>query len=195
MRPDRVMWAVGLTLAGTVLAGLVLNVAGGLTRLSWAIALTVAVLACAGVLLAIRKRGARREPGNGGRRESRDGGLPVSPLTGGFLLLAALLAGGAVWLAAASANGQRSPGFAQLWLVPTKGASMTLGVRDNYPGRQALRLTLRGGGNTVATWDLRLAEGETWQRTVSVPAPRPLLPAGKLTATLTTPDRVLSVTS
>jgi hypothetical protein len=185
------MWAVGLTLAGTVLAGLVLNVAGGLIRLSWTITFTVAVvtvtgLTCAGVARSAGKRGVRRE--------SRPSGVHRSPLTGGFLLLAALLAGGAVWLAAVSANWQRSPGFAQLWLVPTKGASVTLGVRDNYPGSQALRLTLRGG-KTVATWDLKLGEGETWQRTVNVTAPHPPLPGGKLTATLTTPDRVLSVTS
>jgi hypothetical protein len=194
MRPDRVMWAVGLTLAWTVLAGLVLNVVGGLTRLSWAIALTVTGLACAGVLLAVRKRGARREPRNGGRREPKNGGLPLSPLTGGFLLLAALLAGGAVCLAAASANWQRSPGFAQLWLVHAKGTSATLGVRDNYPGRQAFHLTLRGGNRTVASWDLRLAHGETWQRTVSAQLGGKLA-GSKLAATLTTPDRVLSVTS
>lgn len=194
MRPDRVMWTVGLTLAGTVLAGLLLNVTGGLTRLSWAVTLTVAVLASAGVVLAVRKRGARREPRNSGRREPRSSGLRVSPLTGGFLLLTALLAGGAVWLAAASANWQRSPGFAQLWLVPAKGASETLGVRDNYPGRQAFHLTLRDGSRRVASWDLKLAQGETWQRTVTAQLGGNL-PGSKLAATLTTPDRVLWVTS
>jgi hypothetical protein len=180
MRTDRVMWGTGLTLAGTVLAGLALNLAGGLTRLSWAITLAVAVVACAGVVLAVRKRGIRNS------------GFQIAPVAGGFLVLAAALAGGAVWLAAASANWPRSPGFAQLWLVPSKGASAVLGVRDNYPGRQAFRLTLRDG-QAVTTWNLRLDEGETWQRTVT--APRPPLPGSKLTATLTTPGRVLSVTS
>jgi hypothetical protein len=185
MRPDRALWTVGLALAGTVLAGLALNLAGGLTRLSWEITLAVAVLACAGAGLAMR----RRRAGLWSAASVRTDGLRVSPLTGGFLLLAAALAGGAVWLAVASANWQRSPGFAQLWLVPAKGSNATLGVRDDYPGRQAFRLTLRSGARTVTTWDLALAYGETWQRTVTGPA------GGKLAATLTAPDRVLSVTS
>jgi hypothetical protein len=184
MYPDRAMWAVGLALAGTVLAGLALNLAGGLTRLSWAITLAIAVLAFAGAGLAIRKRCAR--PGSAA--SVRTNGFGLSPLTGGFLLLAAALAGCAVWLAVAGASWQRSPGFAQLWLVPAKGSHATLGVRDDYPGRQAFRLTLRRGTRTVTTWDLTLSYSETWQRTVTAPAGR------KLAATLATPDRVLSVT-
>jgi hypothetical protein len=41
----------------------------------------------------------------------------------------------------------------------------------------------------VTTWDLTLAYGESCQRTATQPA------GGKLAATLTAPDRVLSVTS
>jgi hypothetical protein len=182
MRPDRAMWATGLLLACAVLAGLVLNLVTGLTRLSWAVALAVGVAAaaCAGLLIARRR--ARPAPAAPGRR------FRVSPLTGAVLLLAAVLAGGAVWLADASASWHQSPGFAQLWLVPARGTSATLGVRDNYPGRQAFRLVLTGGGKTVSTWQLTLAQGETWQRTVTSPG-------GGLAATLTTPGRMLEVTS
>jgi hypothetical protein len=175
------MRVAGLSLAGTVLAGLVLNQAGGLTPLSWEIALAVAVTACAGVVLAVRKRGARPEQA----KPVRNNGFHLSPLAGAFLLIAVALAGGAVWLANASANWQRSPGFAQLWLVPGKRATATLAVRDGYPGRLVFRLALRGVSETAITWDLKLADGETWQQTVTVP------PGGKLAATLTTPDRVL----
>lgn len=185
MRPKSAMWAVGLALAGTVLTGLVLNLAGGLTRLSWEIALAIALLACAGAGLARRKR----RTGPGSAASVRTDGFRVSPLTGGFLLLAAALAGGAIWLAVASANWQPSPGFAQLWLVPAQGANATLGVRDDYPGRQAFRLTLRSTAMTITTWELTLTYGETWQRTVTAPA------EGKLAATLAAPDRTLSVTS
>ena len=185
MRTDRAMWTVGLALAGTVLAGLVLNLAGGLTRVSWEITLASAVLACAGAGLAMR----RRRAGPWSAASVRTDGFRVSPFTGGFLLLAAALAVGAVWLAVASANGQRSPGFAQLWLVPAQGANATLGVRDDYPGHQAFRLTLRSGAKTVTTWNLALTYGVTWQRTVTGPT------GGTLAATLTAPDRVLSVTS
>jgi hypothetical protein len=185
MYPNRAMWAIGLVLAGTVLAGLVLNLTTGLTRLSWAITLAVAVLACACAGLVIgRRRGGRVEPASVRTREFR-----FSPLTGGFLLLAAALAGGAVWLGDASAGWQHTPGFAQLWLVPAKGASATLGVRDDYPGRQAFLMVLRNGAKTVGTWHLTLAAGETWQRTVTATA------GDKLAATLTTPNQLLTVTA
>jgi hypothetical protein len=80
-------------------------------------------------------------------------------------------------------------GFAQLWLVPAKGSHSTLGIRDQYPGRRVFRLTLRGTAKTVTTWELTMAYGDTWQRTVTAPG------GGKQAATLTTPDRVISVTS
>src|SRR6185437_10354688 len=82
MRPDRVMWAVGLVVAGAVLAGLVLNLAGGLTRLSWAITLAVAVLCWAGAWLAavtwVRAAVARPRAG-AGLHPGRPRQLPGAP--------------------------------------------------------------------------------------------------------------------
>lgn len=181
MRPDRAMWAVGLTLACAVLAGLVLNLITGLTRLSWAVALAIGV-ACACTVLVVYWRRARPVPAAPVRARR----LSISPLTGGFLALAAMLAGGAVWLGAASAGWQDSPGFAQLSLVPGQGTSATLAVRDSYPGQESFRLVLAGAGHTVSSWQLTLSDGDTWQRTVT---------GTGLTATLTTPGQVLKVTS
>lgn len=185
MYPDRAMWTIGLVLAGAVLAGLVLNLTTGLTRLSWAIALAIAVLACAGVGLAVRLRGGGREKAAPVRAK----GFRFSPFTGGFLLLAAVLAGGAVWLGQRSVGWQHSPGFAELWLVPAAGTNATLGVRDDYTGRQAFVVVLTSSGKTVGTWNLTLVAGETWQRTVTATA------GEKLAATLKTPTQVLTVTS
>jgi hypothetical protein len=193
------MWGAGLVLAGAVLTGLVLNQVTGLTRLSWAAALAVAVVAGACAGLVIRRYGAKDvapapvpdagadevEPAPVLRR-----GFRPSPVTSGFLLLAAVLAGGAVWLANASAGWQHSSGFAQLWLTPSTEATSTLGVRDNYPGQETFRLVLRGdGGKVLGAWDLALAQGQTWQRTVTRPA------GGTLTATLGMPGQALMVTS
>jgi uncharacterized membrane protein len=181
MRPDRAMWAVGLALACAVLAGLALNLLTGLTRLSWAVTLAIAVAcACAGLVIYRR----RSRPVAAAPVRAR--GSAVSPLTGGFLLLAAALAGGAVWLGAASAGWHPAPGFAQLSLVPGQGTTATLAVRDSYRGRESFRLVLTEAGHTVSTWQLTLDDGETWQRTVT---------GSGLTATLTTPDQTLKVTS
>jgi hypothetical protein len=199
MRPDRMMWGAGLALAAAVLAGLVLNLATGLTRLSWAVALAVAVAACACGVLVVRRRGAQEvasAPVTDGCADEvkpapvRRSGFRFSPVTGGFLMLAAALAGGAVWLANGSAGWQHSPGFAQLWLTPATKATSTLGVRDNFPGRQTFRLVLRGdGGKVLGAWDLSLAQGQAWQRTVARPA------GSTLIARLGMPGQTLTVTS
>jgi hypothetical protein len=211
MRPDRMMWGTGLALAAAVLAGLVLNLTTGLTRLSWAVALAVALAACASGVLVVRRRCAQEvasAPVTDGCAEEvtsapvtdgcadgvkpapvRRSGFRFSPVTGGFLMLAAALAGGAVWLANASAGWQHSPGFAQLWLTPATEATSTLGVRDNFPGQETFQLVLRDGGKAIGTWDLLLSEGQAWQRTVARPA------GSTLTATLDVPGQTLRVTS
>jgi hypothetical protein len=186
MRPDRMLWGAGLVLAGTVFTGLLLNLVTGLTPLSWAVALAVAVVAvaCAGQLLMRRGADVVRPA------LVRLRGFRPSRATGGVLLLAAVLAGAAVWLANASAGWPRSPGFAQLWLTPATNVTSTLGVRDNFPGRHTFRLVLRGkGGRVLGAWDLSLAQGESWQRTVARPA------GSRLTARLGLAGQTLTVTS
>jgi hypothetical protein len=186
MRPDRMMWGIGLILAGTAFAGLLLNLATGLTPLSWAVAFAVAAVAAAGAGRLVM----RREPGLVKSALVRLRGFRPSRVTGGLLLLAAVLAGAAVWLANASAGWPRSPGFAQLWLTPATRVTSTLAVRDNFPGQQTFRLVLRGGGGQVlGAWDLSLTQGESWQRTVARPTGR------KLTARLGLPGQTLTVTS
>lgn len=171
--------------AVTVMAAAVFAAATAVTHhvTSCVLVAVAALIAVAG--LAVR----RRRAGPWSAASVRTDGFRVSPLTGGFLLLSAALAGGAVWLAVASANWQCSPGFAQRWLVPPPGSHPTPGVRDDYPGRRAFRLTLRTATMTVNTWELTMTYGESRQRTVTAPG------GGKLAATLTAPDRVLSVTS
>jgi hypothetical protein len=193
------MWGAGLILAGTVFTGLLLNLVTGLTRLSWTVALAIALVACACGVLVGRRRGAAEvasAPVTDARADAvkpatvRRAGFRFSPVTGGFLLLAAVLTGGAVWLGNASAGWQHSPGFAQLWLTPATDTTSSLGVSDNFPGQQTFRLVLRGnGGKVLGAWDLSLAQGQAWERTVARPA------GSTLTATLGLPGQTLRVTS
>jgi hypothetical protein len=204
MRPDRMMWGAGLALAGTVVTGLLLNLVTGLTPLSWAVALTVVVAAAVCADLVIMRRGvftgrgaaevAAAPVADAGADEVkpapvRRSGFRFSPVTTGFLMLAVVLAGGAVWLANASAGWQHEAGFAQLWLTPATATTSTLGVRDNFPGQQTFQLVLRDRGKAIGTWDLLLSPGQAWQQTVARPA------GSTLTATLDVPNHTLKVTS
>jgi hypothetical protein len=185
MFPDRAIWAAGLALACAVLAGLVLNLTVGLTRLSWLSTLGGAIVILGGVALLLRRRGVRW----GSATFVIPDGLRFSPVTVGISLLAACFAAGAVWLGVASASWHASPGFAQLWLVPAAGPRGTLGIRSEYPQKHTFHLVLRTGKKTVTTWNLTLADGESWQRNVGEPPGEPLV------ATVTTPDRTLLVKS
>jgi hypothetical protein len=82
---------------------------------------------------------------------------------------AAAIVASAVGLAVFSAETQKYAGYTQLWLapLPAKASTATLGV-DNEQGDPArYRLVVRRRGRVTATWNLNLASGQAWQRTIS----------------------------
>jgi uncharacterized protein DUF1616 len=164
----RAMWVAGLSLAVTVLAGLLLNLLpGGLTRTSWTISLTaVTLLACAW-------------PSPQDQNEPLV--MPVMRIAAGYAVAALAIAGTATGLAVASAGWQHSPGFAQLWLVPAGNGQASLGVRSGYARAEVFRLVLRRGQEAPLSWDFTLRAGQTWRQTVSAQAGQHL--AAQLTVT------------
>ena len=198
----RGMWTVGLSLATAVVAGLLLNLTpGGLTRTSWAVSLAGVTLVAVAAAAWRRRRTAAAD----GARDP----LAVSPatsapprrrVTAGYALAALALAGTATGLAVASAGWQRSPGFAQLWLVPAHGAvaageQATLGVRSGYHSAETFELVLRRGTEPAEGWAFTLAAGQAWQQTVTAPAGQPITarltvagqPAAAQTVSITSP--------
>lgn len=162
----RAMWVAGLSLAVTVLAGLLLNLLpGGLTRTSWTISLTaVTLLACAW-------------PSPQDQNEPLV--MPAVRIAAGYGAAALAIAGTATGLAVVSGGWQRSPGFAQLWLVPAANQQASLGVRSGYAHAEVFHLVLRRGVGAELSWDFTLGAGRTWRQTVSAP------PGQRLAAQLT----------
>ena len=82
---------------------------------------------------------------------------------------AALIAAGAVGLAVSSAETQKYAGYTQLWLapLPAKASTASLGVDNEQGAPVRYRLVVRRRGRVAATWNLALASGQTWQRTIS----------------------------
>jgi len=160
----RAMWVVGLSLAVTVLGGLLLNLTPvGLTRTSWTISLTAVTLLATAV---------------SARRSARDLAVPWTRagmrMAAGYAVAAVAISGAAIGLAIASAGWQHSPGFAQLWLVPASSTAgsgrASLGVRSGYSHAQAFHLVLRRGTDAALSWNFTLGSGQTWQHTISAPA-------------------------
>ena len=80
-----------------------------------------------------------------------------------------MIAIGAVGLARLGAAIQPQPHFTQLWLS-TRGAGtgdIKIGVTNDEGQTTGYRLVLLRNGKAGTTWNITLADGDSWQRTVS----------------------------
>jgi hypothetical protein len=164
---ERVAVMTGLALAVPVIGGLVLYAAGvPLHRPAWMGLLAGTTLAGdAALFLRRRARGSEVEdPVSAGRRWPRR--IPLWPAMA--FAVAVLLAAGGVALARIGVAAQPHAGFTQLWLSPPHGGGQTLdlGVGNDQGRTASYRLVLLRGGRVIATWNLTLAAGRTWQGSV-----------------------------
>jgi Protein of unknown function (DUF1616) len=174
---ERLAAATGLALGVPVIGGLLLYAAGQpLHRTAWLSLLAGVTLACDLVLL-WRRRGARAwtadEWPSRQRPSGQDhGGLRIPHRRVVAFGAAAVIAVGAVGLARAGVAMQHHPGYTQLWIDrPERGApTVDLGV-SNYEGKtMQYRLVLTDHGRRAATWNVVLANGQTWRRSPRYPA-------------------------
>jgi hypothetical protein len=148
-----------------VFGGLGLYAAGiPLHRTAWIGLLSVVTLLGAAVVVITRRRA--REPDDPRSLTA----WPRWSLRPALAFGAAvMIAAAAVGLAVASAEAQKYPGYTELWMTPlrTDQNVATLGVTNEQGGATRYRLVLRRKGHLSATWNLSLANGQTWQRTIS----------------------------
>jgi hypothetical protein len=154
---ERVAVLTGLALCVPILGGLLLFVIGvPLHRAAW-LALLAGATLVGDLVLFWRRRGTRAAFG-----WSREGRTPARHIVA--FAAAAVIAVGALGLARAGAAIQHYPGFTQLWLAHPNAdaATANLGV-GNYEGKTVrYRLVLLRNGHTAASWNLTLANGQTW---------------------------------
>jgi hypothetical protein len=160
---ERVAVMAGLALAVPILGGLLLYAVGvPLHRPGW-LGLLAGVTLAGDVVLFLRRRAGRAAP------FSWQPAWRVPRWHAAAFAAAVLVAAGAVGLARTGAAIQPEPGFTQLWLSPQQQKAHTLnfGVTNDQGGTTSYRLVLLLNGQTSATWNLTLANGQTWQRWVS----------------------------
>lgn len=157
--------AAGLALLVPVFGGLGLYAAGiPLHRTAWIGLLSVVTLVGAAVVLITRRRAPELDD-----PRSRTARPRWSPRHAVAFGVAAVIAAAAVGLAVASAEAQKYPGYTELWMTPlrTDQNVATVGVANDQGSATRYRLVLRRKGRVSATWNLSLANGQTWQRTIS----------------------------
>lgn len=168
---ERVAVIAGISLITPILCGFIVYSAGvPLHRTTWIGILSVVTLVGA-VVAAIQRRGAaplaeERRPDRPQERR----GIPV--LHSIIFGAAAVIALAAVGLSVMSAEAQKYPGYAQLSMVPvakSKPLTATLRVTNQQGSSVQYRLVLSEKVNKrtkSTTWNLSLANGQSWQRTV-----------------------------
>lgn len=161
---ERVAVATALALMVPVFGGMGLYAAGiPLNRTAWVGLLGVVTLAGAAAALITRRRQRNdMPPRRKARRRRWSAGHAVA------FGAAVVIAAGAVGLAVFSAGTQKYAGYTQLWLspLPAKASTASLGVDNEQGAPVQYRLVMRRRGRVTATWNLTLASGQTWQRTI-----------------------------
>ncbi|MGO8730151.1 MAG: hypothetical protein ACLQK8_26310 [Streptosporangiaceae bacterium] len=159
---ERVAVAAGLALCVPILGGLILYAAGvQLHRATWLGLLAGLTLACDLVLLWRRRSGRAASFGWAPRRLPRRHAMAFGAAVAIAVCAVGIARAGVVW--------QHYPGFTQLWLVRSQGnaASVNLGVA-NHEGKTArYRLVLLRNFRPAGSWNLTLANGQTWHRSPS----------------------------
>ena len=159
---ERAAVITGLALVVPVLGGLLLYAAGvPLHRPGW-LGLLAGVTLAGDVALFLRRRAGRAAPFSWqpAWRLSR---WQVAAFAG-----AVLIAAGGVGLARIGIAVEPKPGFTQLWLSPQRQdqRALSLGVTNDQRRTTSYVLVLLRNGQVSATWNLTLAVGTTWQRSV-----------------------------
>jgi hypothetical protein len=161
---ERIVVAAGLAFILPVLGGLALYAAGvSLHRAAWVGLLATASITGA-LILVIRRRGTTSVvEGSDGKR------LRPSIPHAAVYAIAGVIAMGSVALAVRGAEAQRYPGYTRLWLTPFRNEPLlaTLGVTNQQDSTLEYKLVLRENGRVNGSWNITLATGDTWQRTVN----------------------------
>jgi hypothetical protein len=166
---EQAMFAVGLSVSSSIVAGLVLNVLPvGLTLSGWGALLGAISVGSLGV--AWLRLGTSDRPLTVVRLPR----VPLGPVV--MIALASVTVLGSLMIARMGEAAQPKNGFTQLWMFSeANGSAVRLGFEnhENAPEHYDLRVT--SGGTTLADWTgLSLADGQSWEQTVVLPA----LPAG-----------------
>lgn len=166
--PHRVLLTLSLSIAATIGGGFALNA----TR--WGLNTGPFAALLAGVTILAASIAFSRRSATGG--EVAREGMGLRPYQWLLFGLAVVVVGLALHVARTGAIEQPSPGFTQLWLLPsTDGNQSTvrLGIANMEGEAVTYSLRVREGNAVIAEWPaLALSSGGTWETVVQLPNPQ-----------------------
>jgi hypothetical protein len=160
---ERVLIGTGLALMLPIFGGLGLFAVGvSLHRAAWVGLLAGGTIVGVAVLAILRRNS---ESSEAGPRAKMRIDLPVGHAL--IYAAAAVFAVASLVIAVISVDNQSQPGYTQLWMAPAKNEAVaSLGVDNQQGSTVAYQLQLLKKGRVSATWNLTLANGQTWQRSI-----------------------------
>jgi uncharacterized membrane protein len=164
--PERVTLSVGLSIAISIVGGLLLNLTPwGIQRASWGILLGTITLVANLVAFVRRWR-------SGALRQSHTF-VKITRRQALSLATAVLIAGFALAISVMGAKEQHVSNFTQLWITPANKAGeelVRIGISNQEQLTRNYRLQVTAQDNVVRVWPvIELAPGQKWEDTASLP--------------------------
>lgn len=182
---ERQAWIIGASLGLDGIGGLILNLAGGLTRISWLMWVAGVIIACAAVNLTLRLT-----PGTGSETPN---GAPTTPVgtailsaeasigsehprvigrQGLILVVAAAICVGAVMLSVHTDGTASREEFVQAWVLPrpvddVASPSVEVGVQNRMGSKGTFIVRIVVGSGRPVTFTVPLENGKSWTHLVS----------------------------
>jgi uncharacterized membrane protein len=192
---ESVVLKSALSLALVVIAGLLLNLVGGITRVGWLVALGGIILAALVAPLAIGRRAEVATPSRvAGARWASFRFRDLS-----MIVMAIGLLAGAAAISVVSALRQHEFHYTQLWIVPKEKApnEVVIGLHSEEQRPQSYAVEVLVDHHLVQTWnDVALDPGQTWTTTFRWVGleryPHPILPMRELSNSQEAPVATIS---
>ena len=172
---ERHMWAIAASLGLSVAGGLVLNLAGGLTRESWLI-WTSCVIAVS-VAVAVYRIGIRPdddgEPDpHAATRVSVHERLRLSVRQGSLLFAAFVVCSAALALSIHSDAASSRESFVQAWVLPqpvdnVSSPNVQVGLLNHLGETQTFIVTVTVGRKPATQFSVDLTDGASWRHRIS----------------------------
>lgn len=161
----KLLYTFTLSIALNIVVGFLLHwTPWGLNQRSWVVAITLICVAAA--VAGLRQNSITLQPppfaAEWIRRNRRGMGIMV---------VALLLTGGAVWMAARPADTRAVEGYTMLWMTPSldsAAAGASIGVQSMEFADQAYSLQIQRDGRALDTWTFTLAPGQRWESDVDL---------------------------
>jgi hypothetical protein len=166
----RAVTSACLALMIPIFAGLILDAAGIPLRTStWPIALAVAIVIGV-VVLPVQRRAAAPPVITPPIQDARPAAQKCQVARHAVALgAAAVIAAVAVALSIYGASAQKVPDYTQLWMSPIASdpaAAADIGVTNHGGAPARYRLVLTRRGRVSSSWNISLADGQTWERVI-----------------------------